>query len=238
MLSAIDRIVFPLDMPTARAARPFIKKLMNNVGMFKVGLELFVAEGPDFIREIREKDIKVFLDLKLHDIPVTVERTCERVAALNVEFLTVHCGENKEMLAAAVKGAGNTRILGVTVLTSVSKKHLHDSGYAIDWLVDITKLAQKRAKTAKSAGCPGVVCSGKDVAAIKAFCGRDFITMVPGIRPAWYAARDDQERIVTPAQAIHSGADYLVIGRPIRDAKDPVETVKRIADEIEATLST
>jgi orotidine-5'-phosphate decarboxylase len=236
MLSAIDRIVFPLDMPTAKDARPFVKKLMNKVGMFKVGLELFITEGPAFVQELHEKGAKVFLDLKLHDIPVTVKRACERVASLNVKFLTVHCGENEEMLAAAVKGAGDTQILGVTVLTSVSKKHLHNAGYAIDWLVDVTKLAQKRAKAAKAAGCLGVVCSGKDVAAIKSFCGLDFITMVPGIRPAWYTAKDDQERITTPAQAIRSGADYLVIGRPIRDAKDPVDTVKRITEEIESVL--
>ena len=140
------------------------------------------------------------------------------------------------MLISAVKGAGETKILGVTVLTSVSRTHLHDAGYAIDWIVDVTKLAQKRARDARAAGCAGVVCSGKDVEEVKAFCGTDFITMVPGIRPTWHTTKDDQERIATPTQAIRAGADYLVIGRPIRDAKDPADAVKKITAEIEAAL--
>ena len=236
MLTPVERIVFPLDMPSAKQARPFVEKLFNKVGMFKIGLELFIAEGPGFVKEIQDKGAKVFLDLKLHDIPATVKRATERVSDLGVDFLTVHVGENKEMLISAVKGAGDTKVLGVTVLTSVSKTHLHDAGYAIDWLVDITKLAQKRAKSAKAAGCAGVICSGADVAGIKAFCGKNFITMVPGIRPSWHATKYDQQRITTPAQAILGGADYLVIGRPIRDAKDPAEAAQKIADEISSVL--
>jgi orotidine-5'-phosphate decarboxylase len=188
---------------------------------------------------IRENsDAAIFLDLKLHDIPATVERAMVRVAAYGVELATVHIGESQKMLEAAVRGAGNqVKVLGVTVLTSISGKDIADAGFLPEYSKDVFALVEHRAASAKAAGCAGVVCAGTEVAAIKSQFGRDFLAVTPGIRPAWEkTAGDDQKRIVTPADAIYGGTDYLVIGRPIRDAKEPASAARKICDEIAAAL--
>lgn len=236
MKAGKDLIIFPLDVADDAQARSWVEKLHQHVGMFKIGLELFIRSGPDMVRWIRDQTgTGIFLDLKLHDIPVTVERAMRAAADLGVSLATVHCGESKTMLEAAVRGAGGRlSVLGVTVLTSLSGEDLRDAGYRDDLWRDVGKLVLRKAAVAKAAGCAGVVCSGREAGIIKSTFGQTFIAATPGIRPQWEAGRsDDQRRVVTPAMAVADGADYLVIGRPIRDARHPVETARRIAEEIE-----
>lgn len=233
---AKDYIIFPLDVPTVAAAREYVELLTDDVGMFKVGLELFVRSGPEIVKLIQKcGPAGIFLDLKLHDIPATVAGAMKVIADLGVQFATVHCGETPEMFKAAVIAAGRSvGVLGVTVLTSVSAKDIQAAGFSPEYSGDISALVMKRAAMANTAGCAGIVCSGLEVKSVKAKFGRDFIAVTPGIRPLWDAqGKDDQKRITTPAQAVQNGADYLVIGRPIRNAKDPREAARRIAEEID-----
>ncbi len=235
MRQAKDYIIFPLDVPTLAEAKPFISQLSSDVGMFKVGLELFIRSGPEVIRYIKdESSAGIFLDLKLHDIPATVARAMQSVAELGVDLATIHCGESSAMMEAAVSGGGGrVRILGVTVLTSVSGEDLRDAGFHME----IDALVAKRAAMAQAAGLSGVVCSGLEVKKIKDACGKDFLCVTPGIRPSWEnVGKDDQQRVCTPAGAIHDGADYLVIGRPIRDAEDPRAAARRVAKEIDISI--
>lgn len=237
MKQAKDAIVFPLDVPSAAEAEKYIQLLSGEVGMFKVGLELFIQAGPDIIRFIRDAgDTRIFLDLKLHDIPATVGRAMKRVADLGVAFVTVHCGESPKMLAAAVGGSGGkVGVLGVTVLTSVSSEEIYAAGFQRELAEDMGRLVLKRAAMAQEAGCAGVICAGREAGVIKTAFGPDFLAVTPGIRPAREGtSSDDQARITTPAQAVQNGADYLVIGRPIRDADDPRAAARRIAEEIAA----
>ena len=236
MRTAKEYIVFPLDVPSREEAKSLVTLLSEEVGMFKVGLELFIEAGPDIVRFIRARGARVFLDLKLHDIPATVMRAMGRVADLEVDLATVHCGESRGMLEAAVAGSGGrVRVLGVTVLTSVSTGDIAAAGFEAALSADVTRLVMKRAAMAREAGCAGIVCSGQEAAAVKAAFGKDFLAVTPGIRPAGGAA-DDQRRVTTPADAVAMGADYLVIGRPIRDAADPREAARRIGHEIATAL--
>jgi orotidine-5'-phosphate decarboxylase len=234
-----DYIIFSLDVPTLKEAERYVKLLSKHVGMFKVGLELFIRSGPEIIKFVKSSGTAgVFLDLKLHDIPATVARAVDIIADLGVTFATVHCGETKRMLASAVESSkGRVGILGVTVLTSISGADMDDAGFRAEFSADLSRLVMKRAAMAKVAGCAGVVCSGLEVKMIKQASGKDFITVTPGIRPTWGdRQQDDQQRVSTPAQAVVNGSDYLVIGRPIRDAKDPKEAALRIAKEIKDVL--
>jgi len=239
MRQAKDYIVFPLDLPTVEQAARYVRQLSGQVGMFKVGLELFVRGGTRIIQIIRdESDARIFLDLKFHDIPETVRRAMEQIAGWNVAYTTVHCGESMAMLSAAVAGSmGKVGVLGVTVLTSVSAEDIRQAGFEKRFAESIADLVLKRAEMARTAGCAGIVCSGQEVAAIKHRFGADFVTMVPGIRPEWsLSGSDDQKRVVTPVQAIRNGADFLVIGRPIRDAEDPAAAAEMVAGEIEGVI--
>ena len=239
MKKAKDYIIFPLDLPSSGDAKHYIGLLAKHVGMFKVGLELFIRSGTEVVKMIRDmSEAGIFLDLKLHDIPATVNRAMERIAELGVNLTTVHCGETTDMLKAAVAGSsGKTGVLGVTVLTSVSAFDIKKAGFENQYFADITKLVLKRAETAKDAGCAGVVCSGLEAKMIKNAFGKEFLAVTPGIRPAWSMdKKDDQQRVTTPADAIKNGSDYLVIGRPIRDAKDPVSSAVMTAEEIETAL--
>jgi orotidine-5'-phosphate decarboxylase len=240
MRQAKDYIIFPLDVASEEAARRYVGLLADHVGLFKVGLELFIRSGPQIVRFINSAgSAGVFLDLKLHDIPATVSRAMQGVADLGVDFATVHCGETPKMLKAAVAGSrGEVRLLGVTVLTSVSAEDIETAGYRSEFYPDLSGLVLKRARMAQKAGCAGVVCSGLEALAIKNQIGADFITVTPGIRPSWAAGKkDDQQRVTTPAQAVANGSDYLVIGRPIRDAADPREAAGRVADEIQGSMN-
>ena len=240
MKTAKDYIIFPLDVPSVDSARDFVQLLSNHVGMFKVGLELFVRSGPELVRWILASGTAgVFLDLKFHDIPATVSRAMAGVAELGATFATVHCGENPAMLTAAVAGGnGKIGVLGVTVLTSVSGQDIAAAGFCPEYGENPAGLVMKRAEMAKAAGCTGIVCSGLEVSAVKNRFGREFVAVTPGIRPLWDGvSKDDQQRITTPAQAVLNGSDYIVIGRPIRDDKDPRAAAKRIADEIANSLN-
>jgi orotidine-5'-phosphate decarboxylase len=235
-----DYLIFPLDVSSDQAARQLVRNLHTHIGMFKIGLELFVRTGPGLLQWIGEHTgRRVFLDLKLHDIPVTVERAMRAIADLPVALATVHCGENRAMLEGAVKGSsGKVGVLAVTVLTSVGASDLRAAGYAQAMTEDVSRLVLHRAAMAQDAGCVGIVCSGREVGLIKTRQGKGFMAVTPGIRPDWGGqAKDDQKRVVTPAMAISDGADYLVIGRPIRDADDPAAAADRIADEIDQVLS-
>jgi len=239
MKKAKDYIIFPLDVSSVKTAKQYVETLSESVGMFKIGLELFIRSGPDIINFIKTSGATgVFLDLKLHDIPETVSRAMQNIADLGVAFATVHCGETSRMLEAAVKGGKDkVGVLGVTVLTSVLNEDLKSAGFRKIYYDDLTSLVIKRAAMAKQAGCKGIVCSALEVKMIKETFGQDFIAVTPGIRPGWDAGgKNDQRRVTTPARAVENGSDYLVIGRPIRDAKDPKDAAFRIAEEIETVL--
>ncbi len=239
MRQAKDYIVFPLDVSSADEAKSFVELLAEHVGLFKVGLELFIRSGPDIVRFINAAGTAgVFLDLKLHDIPVTVSRAMDGIADLGIQFATVHCGETTKMLEAAVNSSqGKVQILGVTVLTSVTADEIRTAGYRPDLYQNLSALVLQRAGMARTAGCAGVVCSGLETAMIKAHFGTEFITVTPGIRPQWsLGENDDQKRVTTPVQAVLNGSDYLVIGRPIRDASDSRAAAERIAEEIASVI--
>jgi orotidine-5'-phosphate decarboxylase len=239
MKRAKDYIIFPLDVPSMNEAKKYVELLAEHVGLFKVGLELFIRSGPEIIEFIHSKSTaRVFLDLKLHDIPATVCRSMARIAELGVAFATVHVGESKQMLEAAVQGSrAKVGVLGVTVLTSVSGQDLKSAGFRKDIYDDMLRTVIMRAQFAHETGCTGVICSGLEAKGIKAEFGKDFLAVTPGIRPGQTVTpNEDQQRVTTPAQAITDGSDYLVIGRPIRDADDPVLAARQIAEEIETAL--
>jgi orotidine-5'-phosphate decarboxylase len=234
-----DYIVFPLDVPDHRTAMSYVEKLKDHVGLFKVGLELFVSEGPGILKSIRESGpAGIFLDLKLHDIPATVKRAFMAASAHGPEFVTVHCDQGGGILReVAESNPGRTRILAITLLTSLNRENLRDLGYQEAYTDDLGRMVLLRARMALEAGCHGVVCSGLEVEAIKKELGTELIAVTPGIRPAWSVVnQDDQKRIVTPGAAVRNGSDYVVIGRPIRDAQDPADAAKRVAEEIAAAL--
>jgi orotidine-5'-phosphate decarboxylase len=230
-------LIFALDVPSTEEARRWIARLADEVGLFKVGLELFIRGGPALVRQIVATGrAGVFLDLKLHDIPATVGRAMAAAADLGVSMATVHCGEAPAMLEAAVAAADSRMaVLAVTLLTSVSSVELAAAGYPPDLAADPGALVLRRAATARAAGCSGVVCAGGEARAVKSRLGPDFMVVTPGIRLAGAdSLSHDQRRVATPAAAIAAGADYLVVGRPIRDAADPVATARRIAAEMSA----
>ncbi len=234
-----DYIIFPLDLPTYDQAMSYVERLTDHVGLFKVGLELFISQGPGIIKSIQDTGTAgIFLDLKLHDIPATVKRAFLAASRHGPEFVTVHCDEGGEILRTVAKNnPGNTKILAITVLTSLDQKKLKQLGYAKKFVQDLSALVLLKARMAREAGCHGIVCSGLEVGTIKRELGPDLIAVTPGIRPAWSLVdQDDQKRVVTPADAIKNGADYVVIGRPIRDAKDPADAARRVAKEIEEAI--
>jgi orotidine-5'-phosphate decarboxylase len=231
------KIVFPLDFSDPAEAAAFAGRLDGHVGLFKVGLELFVTAGPAVLDALPGKT-GVFLDLKFHDIPATVRSAARAAAARGVRYVSVHAAGGRKMLEAAVEGAGErTGVLAVTALTSLSREDLTTLGLRDD-LTAPEKLVMHRADQAREAGCAGIVCSGQEVGAVKARFGGDFIALVPGVRPQWGdVPRDDQSRVTTPAEAVGLGADYLVVGRPIRLAPDPPGAAERVAEEMASALS-
>jgi len=232
-------LCFALDVPNPEEARRFVERLAPYVGLFKVGLELFVMEGPGLLSSIKEWGAeKIFLDIKLHDIPRTVERARRSAGRLPVDFLSVHCeslwagpGEREPPERETMPS-----LLGITVLTSLPADDLPHLGYAEG--LSITDLVLMRAEMAERAGCAGVVCSGREVEAVRDRFGPDFTILTPGVRPAWsVVAGDDQARILTPSDAIRRGSDFVVIGRPIAQAPDPGEAARKVLDEIEQGLN-
>ncbi len=236
---AKDYIVFPLDFPSLKEATAYVKLLDGHVGMFKIGLELFIDQGPSVVKMVKDNSsAKIFLDLKLHDISATVGRAMARVADLGVDVVTVHCSSSAGMLEKAVEGGqGKTGVLGVTLLTDNDADTVAASGFKPDYVNDPQKLVMLRAKMAREAGCAGVVCSGREVQQIKQTFGPSFLAVTPGIRPEWtLLENDDQKRVTTPSQAIELGSDYIVIGRPIRDADDPAQAARKVIQEIKSAL--
>jgi len=229
-LTPEKRIIYALDVPDLETARLHVKELAGAVGMFKVGLELFRREGPPVVRMVREMGQEVFLDLKLHDIPATVAAALRSVAALGPRLITVHADALIGMHRPVSRLAPGVDILAVTALTSLGPDSLADLGLKKS-LLDPERLVARRARMAREAGCAGVVCSGNEARRVRMESGPDFIIVTPGIRPAG-AAVGDQSRVATPVAALAAGADYLVIGRPIRDAPDRVAAARAIATEI------
>jgi orotidine-5'-phosphate decarboxylase len=235
---ARDRLIVALDLASADAAARLAERLRGGVGMFKVGSELFTAEGPVLARYLVANGEKVFLDLKFHDIPNTVRAAARLAAALGVSMLSVHASGGGAMMEAALEGArsaiGGRRplVLAVTVLTSLAGDDLDKvglSGPPEDAVVRLARLAQQ-------AGLDGVVASPREIAALRGACGPRFVIVTTGIRPA-ASASNDQARITTPSAAIQAGADYLVVGRPITEAPDPLAAAEAIANEMEKAAS-
>jgi orotidine-5'-phosphate decarboxylase len=223
-----NRICAALDFGSWREAEPFARRIAPHVGLLKVGLEIFTAEGPAAVRAAASLGKPVFLDLKLHDIPNTVEGAARSAAATGAALLTVHASGGAEMVRAAVRGAGpGVRILAVTVLTSLDAAALETIGLAGPPESAVVRLA----KLAIGAGAGGLVCSPHEVAAVRAAVGAAPLLVVPGVRPAG-AAVGDQARVATPEVAVRDGADVIVLGRPLRDAADPVAAAEAIAAAI------
>jgi orotidine-5'-phosphate decarboxylase len=225
---ANERLIVALDFPSAEKALGLVVQLEGLVSFYKVGLELYTAAGPDFVRSLVAQDKKVFLDLKFFDIGETVRRATREAARLGATFLTVH--EGGMAVQSALQGAkgSNLKILAVTVLTSMDDSDLQDSG--ISW--NMEDLVMRRARKAIEAGCDGVIASGREARDIRKMAGPGRLIVTPGIRPAGVSA-DDQKRAATPKDAILAGTDYLVVGRPIRDAANPRAAAQQIVDEMQ-----
>jgi orotidine-5'-phosphate decarboxylase len=226
VVSPHERIVVALDVPTLDEADALARQLTGAVGWFKVGLELFTANGPAAVEAVRAHG-PVMLDLKLHDIPTTVERAASRVADLGVGLLTVHASGGPSMVEAAVRGLGaGGEILAVTVLTSMSDEELAAIGAP-----GAAEQVPALARLAVDAGAPGLVCAATDLRAVRDVVGGEVRLVTPGVRPAG-AADDDQARVATPSAAVRDGADLIVIGRPITRADDPVAAAAAVATEL------
>ncbi len=231
--AARDRLIVAVDVAEGEAAIAAATRLRGHVGMLKVGLQLFVAEGPAVIERMRRAapDLEIFLDLKLHDIPNTMRGAIRAARGLGARFLTVHAGSGIDHLRACVDEAGpELGILAVTVLTSQDAAACAEAGHTRD----PAALVELRAACAREAGCAGVVCSGFEVERVAAVAP-GLARVVPGVRPA-SAAVGDQRRVVTPSQAIRRGATHLVIGRPILQADDPLAAADAIVAEIESAI--
>jgi orotidine-5'-phosphate decarboxylase len=228
MAAAADpRLIIPLDVPTAADARTLTQVLGDAINFYKVGLELFATDGMALAHELKAAGKQVFIDWKLHDIGATVERATAALAGSGCDFLTVH-GE-PQVMAAAVRGRGASglKILAVTVLTSLGDADLTEVGYALT----ARDLVERRIRQAIAAGCDGVVASPHEAALARQIGGQGFLVVTPGVRPVW-AARNDQVRASTPAEALAAGASHLVCGRPITAAADPRAAALRIVSEM------
>lgn len=228
-IPARERVIVALDVPDRPSLLDLLDRLEGQPAFYKVGLELFVAEGPGIVEVVRARGGRVFLDLKLHDIPETVGRAVKSAAALGVDLLTVHAAGGAQMLERAVQSADSRlTILAVTVLTSLSPDDL-----AADGLTgSVAEAVARRASVAARAGVGGLVCSPHEVSEARA-AGQELLLVVPGVRPVG-AALGDQKRVATPAATVRAGADHLVVGRPIRDAASPAEAFAAIVREIES----
>lgn len=226
-----QRLIVALDVASASAARDLVEKIGDAAGLYKVGLQLFTAEGPEFVRELTGSGRKVFLDLKFHDIPNTVSQAVKAANRLGVSMLTVHAAGGSAMLRAAVESAGDTSVLAITVLTSLGQVDLQQTGIQNPLPDQVLHMAE----LARETGCAGVVSSARETALIRKAQGPGFAIVNPGIRPSGRSSmtQDDQERVATPASAIAAGASHIVVGRPITQADDPARAAQRIVQEME-----
>ena len=239
--NAKQRLIFALDVDEFAEAEKWVAQLHENVGLFKVGKQLFTKCGPAVVRMVQERGGQVFLDLKYHDIPNTVAKAAVEACKLGVKMFNVHALGGLEMMQqtvaevdayCAANAVARPTMLAVTILTSSTEETLR--GVGIDR--PVTEMVPRLAKLAKDAGFDGVVASPKEVGLIRAACGEDFQIVTPGVRPA-FAALDDQKRVTTPGDAISAGATALVVGRPISAAADPLAAAGKILAEIEAALA-
>ena len=230
------RLIAALDFPTVEAAKKAVEEIGDAVAYYKVGMELYYAAGNDMIRFLKEHDKKVFLDLKLQDIPNTVASALKVEARLGVDMINVHAVGGKKMMEAAAKAVKETaeelgverpKLIAVTILTSMDEEQFADLNYKNTIPEQVVALA----KLAKAAGLDGVVASPKEAAAIREACGPDFLIMTPGVRPAG-SALDDQSRVTTPAQAFANGSTHIVVGRPIMKAENRKQAAEAIVEEI------
>ncbi len=232
-MTSRERLIVALDVSTAAEAQKIVRALGDSVTTFKVGKQLFTAEGPTFVRDLVAAGKNVFLDLKFHDIPNTVAAAVRSAAALNVAMLTIHASGGAKMLKAAADAASSAKnpplVLAVTVLTSLGDQDLQAIGISGGAANQVLRLAE----LARNNGCLGVVASPQEVKQLRAMLGTGFAIVTPGVRPAGSDA-GDQTRIATPAEAIRNGASHLVVGRPITEAKDPAQAAEGILKEIAA----
>lgn len=232
----MNKVIVPLDVPTSQEALALVDRLGDDSDFYKVGFELFTRAGPDVVRTLVDRRKRVFLDLKLHDIPNTVARAVAVASDLGVDLLTLHATGGPSMLEAAAEArAGGLRLLGVTVLTSLSPDEM-----GTIWDREIRSVRDDVGRLAimsREAGIDGVVASALEASWIRGQVGQDFLIVTPGIRPAG-ADTGDQSRVATPADAVRAGADYLVIGRPITRAADPAAAFEAISSEIRSADTT
>jgi orotidine-5'-phosphate decarboxylase len=223
-----DKIIVALDVATKEKALELVKELHNQISFFKIGLQLYTAEGPEIVRAVLATDARVWLDLKLYDIPNTVARAVESANNLGVHMLTIHLSGGSEMIRAATGArANNMLLLGVTVLTSATEQTLREIGVAGKLDDQVSRLA----RLGVEAGIDGVVASPHEIKKLRAEFGDKIKIAVQGIRPSW-AEPGDQKRFMTPRKALEAGADYIGIGRPITVHPQPSEAVRKILDEI------
>ena len=227
MADSRERLIVALDVPTAAAAHKIVAAVGDSARIYKVGMQLYTAEGPQIVRDLVASGRQVFLDLKYHDIPNSVASAVKEAAKLGVRMLSVHASGGGKMLRAAVEAARNTNpstmVLGVTVLTSLDNRDLEHAGVRGNVGDQVSRLAA----LALSNRCAGVIASAQEAAALRVELGDDFLIVTPGVRPAG-AGQDDQARIVTPSEAIAAGASYIVVGRPITEAADPATEAREI----------
>jgi len=228
MTKAGDKIIVALDVATKAEALALVEQLRDKISVFKIGLQLYTAQGPEIVRAVLATGVKVFLDLKLHDIPDTVARAVKSASSLGVQMLTIHLSGGAEMIQAATARKGKMSILGVTVLTSANDQTLRETGISDTLDKQVVRLA----KLGIESGIDGIVASPHEIKSLRAEFGDKIKIVVPGIRPSW-SEPDDQKRFMTPREAIEAGADYLVIGRPITAHKNPREAVERILQEFQ-----
>jgi orotidine-5'-phosphate decarboxylase len=239
---AQDKLIFALDAASLDEALSWIDLLSGHVGMFKVGKELFTSVGPKIVDCIKQRNQRVFLDLKFHDIPNTVARAAEAAVKLGVDMFNVHASGGSKMIQETVKAAQTVAVkngqakpivLAVTVLTSLNDGDLREIGFeknTNDLVLHLAKMAQK-------AGADGVVASPQDIAALRAHLGDNFILVTPGIRSSQEALKDDQKRTLSALDAVKLGVDYIVVGRPIRTAADPLAACRNIVQEIASGMA-
>ena len=236
-LAVHERLVLALDMEDGEEALALVSELKDRVGLFKVGHQLFTACGPDIVRKIVERGGRVFLDLKFHDIPNTVAKASAEAVKLGVDMFNLHALGGLDMMKAAVASADEAAekqharkplILAVTILTSTDERVLRRE-------LKITRSVRREvchlARLAKRAGMGGVVASPREIKAIRRTLRNEFVILTPGVRPQW-AGKDDQKRVMTPAEAVAAGADYIVIGRPVLESENRTEAVEKILEEI------
>jgi orotidine-5'-phosphate decarboxylase len=237
--SMSERLIVALDVDSLEQAQELVRLLAGEVGMFKIGKQLFTHAGPQAVRLIQDLGGEIFLDLKFHDIPNTVAKAAIEATRLGVKMFNVHASGSLEMMVTTVKEVERVCrqekrrrpiMLAVTVLTSLNQDDLKRLGVELKVADQVVRLAL----LTKEAGMDGVVASPQEVADIREACGRRFVIVTPGIRPA-NGARNDQQRVMTPAEAVRAGVDYIVVGRPILEAKDPVGAVRAIVGEMETS---